>query len=82
MTTIATLAGLLPLVLGIGAGSELQRPLAVAVIGGLSLSTMISLLVLPALVRLSWGPLAMPPDSGWIEREQGYSDAADGKPAR
>jgi multidrug efflux pump subunit AcrB len=82
MTTIATLAGLLPLVLGIGAGSELQRPLAVAVIGGLSLSTMISLLVLPALVRLSWGPLAMRPDSGWIEREQGYSDAADGKPAR
>jgi beta-glucanase (GH16 family) len=54
MTTIATLAGLLPLVLGFGAGSEIQRPLAVAVIGGLSLSTMISLLVLPALVRLSW----------------------------
>ena len=35
MTTAATLAGLAPLALGIGAGAELQRPLAVAVIGGL-----------------------------------------------
>jgi CzcA family heavy metal efflux pump len=54
MTTIATLAGLAPLALGIGAGAEVQRPLAIAVIGGLSVSTVVSLLVLPALVRLSW----------------------------
>jgi Cu/Ag efflux pump CusA len=54
MTTIATLAGLAPLALGIGAGAEIQRPLAIVVIGGLSVSTVISLLVLPALVRLSW----------------------------
>jgi Cu/Ag efflux pump CusA len=54
MTTIATLAGLARLGLGIGAGAEVQRPLAIAVIGGLSLSTVVSLLVLPALVRLSW----------------------------
>ncbi len=54
MTTVATLAGLTPLVLGIGAGAELQRPLAIAVVGGLSVSTVISLLVLPAMVRLSW----------------------------
>jgi multidrug efflux pump subunit AcrB len=54
MTTIATLAGLAPLALGVGAGAEIQRPLAIAVIGGLSISTVISLLVLPALVRLSW----------------------------
>ena len=54
MTTIATLAGLAPLALGVGAGAEIQRPLAIAVIGGLSVSTVISLLVLPALVRLSW----------------------------
>src|SRR3989441_1552898 len=39
MTTLCTLFGLLPLALGIGAGSELQRPLALAVIGGLALST-------------------------------------------
>src|SRR5260370_17848436 len=34
MTTLCTLFGLLPLALGIGAGSDLQRPLALAVIGG------------------------------------------------
>ena len=39
MTTVATLAGLMPLALGIGAGAELQRPLAIAVIGGLVTST-------------------------------------------
>ena len=49
MTTAATLAGLLPLALGLGAGSELQRPLAVATIGGLVLSTVVTLLALPAL---------------------------------
>ena len=36
MTTLATLFGLLPLALGLGAGAELQKPLALAVIGGLS----------------------------------------------
>ncbi len=43
MTTLCTLFGLLPLALGLGAGSELQRPLALAVIGGLALSTPITL---------------------------------------
>jgi multidrug efflux pump subunit AcrB len=49
MTTVATLAGLLPLALGIGAGAELQRPLAIAVIGGLVTSTLATLGLLPAL---------------------------------
>jgi CzcA family heavy metal efflux pump len=52
MTTLATIAGLLPLALGIGAGAEIQRPLAVAVIGGLVVSTAVSLLVLPSLASL------------------------------
>jgi multidrug efflux pump subunit AcrB len=52
MTTAATLAGLAPLALGIGAGSELQRPLAVAVIGGLSLATLVTLVVTPGLTAL------------------------------
>lgn len=49
MTTLCTLFGLIPLALGIGAGAELQRPLALAVIGGLSLSTLITLYLVPAL---------------------------------
>ena len=48
MTTLCTLFGLLPLALGLGAGSELQRPLALAVIGGLALSTPITLYLVPA----------------------------------
>ncbi len=50
MTTLCTLFGLLPLSLGIGAGSELQKPLALAVIGGLALSTPITLFVVPVLL--------------------------------
>ena len=49
MTTLATLFGLMPLALGIGSGAELQKPLALAVIGGLLLSTFITLLVMPVL---------------------------------
>ena len=52
MTTAATLAGLAPLAFGIGAGSELQRPLAVAVIGGLTLATAVTLVVTPGLTML------------------------------
>jgi CzcA family heavy metal efflux pump len=52
MTTAATLAGLAPLAFGIGAGAELQRPLAVAVIGGLTLATAVTLVVTPGLTAL------------------------------
>ena len=54
MTTLATIAGLAPLALGLGSGAEIQRPLALAVIGGLLVSTAVSLFVLPSLVRLRW----------------------------
>ena len=49
MTTLCTIFGLAPLAIGFGAGAELQRPLAIAVIGGLTLSTFITLLVVPTL---------------------------------
>jgi len=52
MTTLCTLFGLLPLALGLGSGAELQKPLALAVIGGLSISTFITLLVMPVLYSL------------------------------
>lgn len=51
MTTLCTLFGLLPLALGFGAGAELQRPLALAVIGGLSLSTLVTLYLVPVAYR-------------------------------
>ncbi|MBI1374723.1 MAG: AcrB/AcrD/AcrF family protein [Phycisphaera sp.] len=57
MTTLAAIAGLFPLALGIGAGSELQRPLAIAVIGGLSVSTLFTLIVVP-LGCVAFGGLA------------------------
>ena len=49
MTTFCTLFGLLPLALGLGAGAEQQKPRALAVIGGLALSTPVTLLVVPGL---------------------------------
>jgi CzcA family heavy metal efflux pump len=52
MTTLCTLVGLIPLALGLGSGAELQRPLAVAVIGGLVVSTAVTLLVLPTMLEL------------------------------
>ena len=52
MTTLCTLFGLLPLALGLGSGAELQKPLALAVIGGLCLSTFVTLLVMPVLYSL------------------------------
>lgn len=52
MTTLCTILGLLPLALGLGAGAELQKPLAIAVIGGLSLSTIFTLIFVPVVFRL------------------------------
>jgi hydrophobe/amphiphile efflux-1 (HAE1) family protein len=47
MTTTTTVCGMLPLALGLGEGSELMQPLAVAVVGGLTVSTLLTLLVVP-----------------------------------
>ena len=55
MTTVCTLAGLVPLALGLGAGAELQRPLALAVIGGLVVSTLVTLLIVPVLLEVVRG---------------------------
>jgi HAE1 family hydrophobic/amphiphilic exporter-1 len=52
MTTLATLGGMLPLALGIEAGSETQAPLGTVVIGGLITSTLLSLVVVPTLYLL------------------------------
>jgi multidrug efflux pump subunit AcrB len=49
MTALATIAGMLPLALGIGSGSEMLKPLAIAVIGGLLSSMVLSLVFTPAI---------------------------------
>ncbi|MDQ6759630.1 MAG: efflux RND transporter permease subunit, partial [Acidobacteriota bacterium] len=48
MTALATMAGMIPLSLALGAGSQMLQPLAIAVIGGLVASMVLSLLVTPA----------------------------------
>lgn len=47
MTTVAMIAGMLPIALGFGAGASFRQPMAVAVIGGLMTSTCLSLLIVP-----------------------------------
>ncbi len=48
MTALATVAGMIPLALGLGAGSQMLQPLAIAVIGGILASMVLSLVITPA----------------------------------
>lgn len=52
MTTASTILGMLPIALGLGTGAELRQPMAVAIIGGLITSTLLSLIVVPVLNTL------------------------------
>ena len=52
MTSIATMLGLVPMAIGLGEGGELQAPLARVVIGGLSTSTLVTLVLVPAIYTL------------------------------
>ena len=52
MTSLTTALGLLPMALGLGEGAELRAPLAVTVIGGLLVSTMLTLIVVPVVYTL------------------------------
>jgi len=86
ITTTTTVLGLLPLVLFPGAGSELYRGLGGVVLGGLVVSTLFTLLLVPALFSLvldlgAWlgRMFAEPRDAGGVEddpeRDAGYEDA-------
>lgn len=52
MTTVTTLVGLAPMAFGLGSGDQMQRPLAITIIGGLGLSTVLTLFMTPALYEL------------------------------
>ena len=61
MTATTTALGLIPLLVSQGTGSEVQRPLATVVIGGLVTSTILTLLVIPALYK--WFSVRIEPDA-------------------
>jgi multidrug efflux pump subunit AcrB len=66
MTTSSTILGMLPLALGWGAGAELRQPMAIAIIGGLFTSSVLSLVVVPVLYSLLddvWGRESKPEKS-------------------
>jgi HAE1 family hydrophobic/amphiphilic exporter-1 len=52
MTTLTTVLGLLPLALGFGEGAEVRAPMAITVIGGLLVSTMLTLVVIPVVYSI------------------------------
>jgi HAE1 family hydrophobic/amphiphilic exporter-1 len=52
MTTLTTVLGMIPLALGLGTGAELYRPLAIVVVCGLSFSTILTLVFIPAIYCL------------------------------
>lgn len=59
MTTFALIAGMLPVAIGVGEGGEFYRPMAVAIIGGMITSTLLTLLVIPSFydsieIRRDW----------------------------
>ena len=57
MTVMTSVCGMLPLVVVPGAGSELYRGLGSVVVGGLSLSALLTLLIVPPMLTLVVGPL-------------------------
>jgi multidrug efflux pump subunit AcrB len=69
MTSLAAVAGMAPLALGIGAGGEMQQPLAIAILGGVSVSMLFSLIGVPVLyVLLARSAAAAPQASDALAR--------------
>jgi multidrug efflux pump subunit AcrB len=52
MTTLATVFGVLPIALGLGAGAESRKPLGAVVVGGMLFSTFLTLMVVPVVYTL------------------------------
>ncbi len=71
MTSLATLLGMIPLALGLEAGSEQYAPLARAIIGGLSVSVVVTVFLVPAVYLLVYGRRN---DEGKTDQQQVISD--------
>jgi HAE1 family hydrophobic/amphiphilic exporter-1 len=52
MTAFSTIAGILPIAIGFGAGAESRRPMGIAVVGGMMTSTLLTLVVIPVIYTL------------------------------
>jgi HAE1 family hydrophobic/amphiphilic exporter-1 len=52
MTAFSTIAGILPIAIGFGAGAESRRPMGVAVIGGMLTSTFLTLVIIPVVYTI------------------------------
>ncbi|MBI2300754.1 MAG: efflux RND transporter permease subunit, partial [Armatimonadetes bacterium] len=72
MTTLCTILGMLPVALRIGKGAEIRAPMAIAVIGGLALSTLLTLVIIPVTYEMA---------DRWMERWRGAAPAAPALPA-
>ncbi len=75
MTTLTTVCGMLPLAIGMGEGSELMRPLAISVVGGLLVSMFLTLYVVPSLY------LIINTFSEWLKKFLSGSDQPAIRPA-
>jgi HAE1 family hydrophobic/amphiphilic exporter-1 len=73
MTSITTIVALLPMAAGFGEGAELRAPLAVTVIGGLTVATLLTLIVIPVVYSLVAGGRVR---IATVEREQKAPSAA------
>jgi HAE1 family hydrophobic/amphiphilic exporter-1 len=82
MTTVTTVLGLTPMALGIGRGADLRAPLAIAVIGGLIVATLLTLIVVPVVYSLveglKGGALRM---AGGVSADGSVPAGASGAPA-
>ena len=83
MSTLTSIFGMLPLMLMPGEGSAIYRGMAAAVVGGMCVSTIFTLILLPSLLRLNFGAefsrLAghLPQVGGFLPRRKGHREAAE-----
>jgi multidrug efflux pump len=90
MTSLATIFGILPIAIGIGAGGEARRPLGIAVVGGMAVSTFLTMVLVPVVYTLlARFTKSVPVGAAENEAERGPAHegaaarvATEGSPAR